>query len=312
MSNVLESGIERYLGEVAAALEGQPEPQTTTDLRQRLDTIAEAFDIPLPDSVAVRDTWLVRQGHEVPVRSYRPSGDGPLPAVLYFHGGGWIGGSIASHEPIAAKLAELSGAAMFSVHYRRAPENPYPAPLDDCLSALAWARAEAESLGIDANRLAVAGDSAGGNLAAAVALADRGSGHPPLRFQSLLYPVVDTNMARGSYREASDPVLLPEHMRVFLEAYLGGRLDTDDPLAMPMRESDLSGLPPAYVVTVEGDPLRDEGEVYACRLTDAGVPVERHRVVGAIHGFLRAYQHSALAADEIARAAAALKRALTP
>lgn len=225
-------------------------------------------------------------GPPIPVRVYWPqTGSNGLPVVVYFHGGGWVLGGLDSHDPLCRSLANEVGAVVVSVDYRLAPEHRFPAAAEDAYAATAWVHAHATELGAAPSRLAVAGDSSGGNLAAVVALMARDRGGPPLRFQLLVYPVVDYARNTPSYRaNAEGYFLTATHMRWYWDQYLG-TADGAGPYASPLRAHDLRGLPPAYVVTAEFDPLRDEGEAYAQRLREAGVPVSVRRYDGMFHGF---------------------------
>jgi acetyl esterase len=220
----------------------------------------------------------------IPVRLYVPEGKGPFPALLYFHGGGWVLGDFESHDDVTRSLAHRAGVLVVSVHYRRAPEARFPGPLDDCAAALGWTLEEGPGLGIDPSRIAVGGDSAGGNLAAALALRSRGR----IRFQLLIYPVTDASWDSASYREfASGYGLTRANMAWFWESYLAKASDAENPLASPLRSPSLAGLAPAFILTAECDVLRDEGEAYARRLHEAGVPVRCLRVRNMNHGFIR-------------------------
>ncbi|MBO0849769.1 MAG: alpha/beta hydrolase [Pseudonocardia sp.] len=227
---------------------------------------------------------------EIPVRVYTPtrsSASGPTPVVVYFHGGGWVIGDLGVVDNPCRRLAAATGAVVVSVDYRLAPEHRYPAAFDDCFAATSWAAEHAGELGGDPSLLAVAGDSAGGNLAAAVALAARDRGGPALVAQLLIYPVTDFNFSTDSYRDNAEGYLLTKaSMQWFWAHYLGAQELADDPYACPARAGDLAGLPPAYVATCEYDPLRDEGEAYAQRLAEAGVKVTAKRFDGMLHGFL--------------------------
>jgi acetyl esterase len=235
----------------------------------------------------VSDLTAAGPAGEVPVRLYRPAAEGRLPAIAYYHGGGFVIGSVETHDGTCRALANATGCAVVSVDYRLAPEHRFPAAPEDCWSALAWLAAEGEALGLDPSRLAVAGDSAGGNLAAAAALLARERG-PELRFQLLVYPVTDHGFDTPSYLENGEGYFLSAAMmRWFWQQYLEEPSHGADPLASPLRAADLAGLPPALVLTAEYDPLRDEGEVYAARLRDAGVPVTITRYAGMFHGFVR-------------------------
>lgn len=221
----------------------------------------------------------------VPVRLYRPTADTNLGLLVYFHGGGWVLGSIKSHDATCRSIANQSGCAVLSVEYRLAPEDPFPAGLEDSLKATAWAAANAESLGIDATRLAVGGDSAGGNLAAVVAQLQP----VPIAYQVLIYPVTDCRMSSQSYIEnAAGPFLRAVDMDAFINLYLDNKTSTSDPRVSPICADPavLASCPPAIVITAEHDPLRDEGEDYGRALLAAGVPTSVVRYFGMIHGFL--------------------------
>lgn len=219
----------------------------------------------------------------VPCRLYRPHGErGGL--LVYLHGGGWVIGDLDTHDGICRSLAERSGHAVLAVDYRLAPEHPYPAAVDDAVVATTWAAAHAPGLGIDADRIAIGGDSAGGNLAAIVAQRRVVA----LRFQLLVYPAVDLTMSQPSHEENRDaPVLTRSVMEYFVGHYVPDPSRRSEPGASPLLVDDsaLVGLPPALVVTAEFDPLRDEGEAYASRLTAAGVAASAVRFVGHFHGF---------------------------
>ncbi|MFC3711829.1 alpha/beta hydrolase fold domain-containing protein [Sphingoaurantiacus capsulatus] len=220
------------------------------------------------------------------VRIYRPAGDEPLPVIVFFHGGGWVLCSLDTHDNVCRGLSAGTNAIVVSVDYRLAPENRYPAAIDDCFAATQWAAANAASIGGDPAKIAAAGDSAGGNLAAAVALRARDSGGPALVGQLLVYPVTDyPSDAMPSYAENGEGYgLTRPSMEFYWEQYLG-ESPADAPYAAPLRASDLSGLPPAFVITAEYDVLRDEGEAYAGALKAAGTDVEVTRYAGVNHGF---------------------------
>jgi acetyl esterase len=271
---------------------------------------------PGPDLAAVEDRTFPGPAGDVPVRIYRPppASDEPQPALVWFHGGGWIMGDIAVLDRVVRALAQRSGVVVVSVEYRLAPEHPFPAGLDDCHAALEWVAANADPLGIDAARLAVGGDSAGGNLAAVTALAARDRGGPPLRFQLLVYPVIDSLFTYPSLRENGEGYLLTEDsIRWFADLYLGEHHehgDPKDPRVSPIYADDLTGLPPALVISAEYDPLRDENEAYGLRLRQAGVDVQISRYDGMIHGFFLMSSLIDTAHEAIDEAAAALREAL--
>ncbi len=224
-------------------------------------------------------------GGELPLRLYRPTGERPLPVLLYFFGGGWVLGTIDTADGVSRSLANSSGALVAVVGYRLAPEHPFPAAIDDCYATVRWVAEHAEEIGADPARLAVGGDSAGGNLAAAVALRARADG-PSLAGQLLIYPNTDQLADDQSMRAADDPFLFNRHsVAWYRQHYLANPGDAASPLASPLRAESLAGLPPALVITAEYDPLRDQGEAYARRLADAGVLAELSRYPGMAHGF---------------------------
>jgi len=223
----------------------------------------------------------------IPVRIYTPAGAQPMPGLVFFHGGGWARGSLLTHDIACRALANGAGCIVVSVDYRMAPEHTFPAAFEDSLAATRWVGEHAAELGIEPNRLAVSGDSAGGNLAAAVALAIRDEGGPPLVHQLLIYPVTDYNFDTPSYVENAEGYMLTrEAMRFYWRLYLRTEADGDDYRASPLRARNFSHLPPALVITAEFDPLRDEGRAYADRLREAGTPVVYHQYPGMVHGFV--------------------------
>lgn len=223
---------------------------------------------------------------EFAVRLYAASATGPLPTLVYFHGGGFVIGSIETHDETCRQIAKGAGCLVVSVDYRLAPEHPFPAAPEDCYAATTWVAAHAEEIGADPARIAVGGDSAGGNLAAVVALMARDRSGPALVHQLLIYPVTDHAFDTPSYSENAEGYMLTTPMMEwFWNHYLGEPGDGQNPLASPLRAEDLSGLPGATVLTAEYDPLRDEGEAYAARLDKAGVKTTLTRYDGLFHGF---------------------------
>jgi len=226
----------------------------------------------------------------IPARLYVPKEphrhDGLAPALVFFHGGGWVIGDLDSHDVVCRLLADAGALMVISVDYRLAPEHKFPAAADDAIAATQWIAANARDLGIDASRLSIGGDSAGGNLAAVVALAARDAGGPALAGQVLIYPATDFAMTHGSHSEPETSVLLTHSViRWFRDHYLDGAADIHDWRASPARAQNLAGLPPAYVLTAGADPLRDEGDEYAARLKQAGVSVTTRHYPGQFHGF---------------------------
>lgn len=249
---------------------------------------AKVAPAPLPIG-AVRDLTITgRGGRPMPARLYRPSGkSGSLPVLLYLHGGGWVLGNLDSHDSVCRALAEHAGFAVLSPAYGLAPEEPFPAGLEDAVAALAWIGGQGAAEGLDPARIAVGGDSAGGNLAAALAILDRDSGRRAVRFQLLLYPATDFAFDTPSQQAfAEDHLLTRANLEWFRAQYLPDLGLAADWRASPLRVPDAAGLPPALILTAEYDPLRDEGEAFGERLSAAGVAVETWRVPGQIHGFL--------------------------
>jgi acetyl esterase len=270
----------------------------------------ETLSGPGPQVAEVRDTEVPGPAGPIRVRSFRPAGDGPFPLVAYVHGGGWVVGTLESFDPLCRALANASGALVASVDYRLAPEHPFPAAAEDVRAAVRWLAANAHELGADPARLAIAGDSAGGNLAAVTARRLRDEAGPALRMQALIYPVCDSSLNTPSYRENGAGFgLTAESMKRYWELYLDGA-DGRHPDASPLQARDLAGLPPAYVLTVLRDVLRDEGEAYARALEAAGVPVTLRRYDGAVHGFIRWLAKAELARRAVADAGAALRAGL--
>ena len=269
----------------------------------------------------VRDVVVPCASGELLLRAFRPEGErggderaAPgsrpvLPVVAYLHGGGWVMGGLDTYDTPLRALANASGAVVVGVEYRLAPEHRFPAALDDALAAVRWLADHARELGGDGARLAVAGDSAGGNLAAVAARRLRGE--VELRLQALVYPVTDAGVNTPSYREFADGHgLSAAGMRRFWNLYLDGA-EGGDPDASPLRATDLAGVAPAYVITAEEDVLRDEGEAYAAALREAGVPAELVRWPGVIHGFIRWLAATPAAREAIDAVGAALRRALS-
>ncbi len=246
----------------------------------------------------------------VPARLYRPNDRKDLGLLVYYHGGGWVCGSINTHDDVCRKLAQSMGHAVLSVDYRLAPEFAFPEPLNDCIVALRWAHAHASELGIDASRIAVGGDSAGGNLAAVVANLQP----VPLKFQMLIYPVTDATRSSQSYKDNGEGYrLTAAGMKWFCDHYLSGSIGTPtDPRVSPLFADapTLASAPPAIVITAEYDPLRDEGEQYAHRLIDAGVACSLTRYYGQVHGFFSMSHFVDDGASAITQAATATRIAL--
>jgi acetyl esterase len=267
-----------------------------------------------PERVAqVEDRDLPGPGGGIPVRIYTPEGSGPFPVLVFFHGGGWVVCDIDTHDPVCRSLARAAECIVVSVDYRLAPEHKFPAAADDCYAATQWVMNNATLINGDPDRVAVGGDSAGGNLAAVVALMARDRGGPPLVFQLLVYPVTDYyTVGTPSYQENADGYFLTrDDMVWFWNHYLNGEADAANPYACPLRAASLAGLPSALVITAEFDPLRDEGEMYAARLRESGVAAALVRYDGMIHGFFSMAGVLEQGRNALALAAAQLRSAFS-
>ena len=310
-------------------------PKLAPEMRAILEAMAEAGAPPLetlpveeareaaygtvqlagePEPVAsVEDRRIPVRSGEIDVRIYTPEGDGPFPGVVYLHGGGWVVCDLETHDNVCRAISRRAGAVVVAVHYRRSPEHKFPVPLEDSEDAARWTAANAASLGIDPARIAIVGDSAGGNMATVIAARARedGSAELQLALQVLVYPVTNLSSTDTPSQEefAEDHFLTAASMDWFLNHYLAEPEDASHPHASPALLEDLRGLPPALVITAECDPLRDEGEAYANRMREAGVPVTQTRYDGMVHPFINmlgATQGAQKAVDEIAAAVRAM------
>ncbi|MBM3642739.1 MAG: alpha/beta hydrolase [Alphaproteobacteria bacterium] len=269
---------------------------------------------PRPAGVTVVDRTIPGPGGALPVRLYRPASapaDAALPGLVFAHGGGWVFGNLDSHDVLCAQLALDAGIAVFAIDYRLAPETRFPGAFDDVVAGLAWVAANGASVGIDPARLAISGDSAGGNLAAAACLWARDHGGPALRLQILAYPVTDALARAESYRTYDDGYGLgAATMEWFFDHYTPDRAIRGDWRVSPLRAASLAGLPPALVITAGYDPLRDEGRAYAFRLQREGTLADLHEFGGMLHGFLSTPMLLHGARRGAALCAAALREAL--
>jgi acetyl esterase/lipase len=260
-----------------------------------------------PNLEEVRPLAIPSPAGSIPARLYTPTKlrkvDGLAPCLVFFHGGGWVIGDLDSHDVVCRKLANAGELIVVSIDYRLAPEHKFPAAVDDATAATKWIADNSKQLGIDASRLTIGGDSAGGNLAAVVAIAARDGNGPAIAGQVLIYPATDFAMTHPSHSEPETSILLTHSViRWFRDHYLTGAADIHDWRASPARATTLIGLPPAYVLTAGADPLRDEGDEYAHRLKEAGVGVTYRHFPGQFHGFFtmgKLLQQANIAAAEI-------------
>lgn len=285
------------------------ETLSVAEARARGGSVSVPPPLPAEPLAEVRDV-VINALPPIAARLYRPR-SGTLPLLVYFHGGGWVVGSVTISDPFCRALANASGCAVLSVEYRLAPEDRYPAAADDAYAATRWSADHASDLGIDASRIAVGGSSAGGNLAAVVSLMARERGRPAVAFQLLHVPVTDHDFDSPSYRaNATGFGLTRKGMRWFWDHYAPDPKLRDEPHASPLRAKDLSGLPPAHIVTAECDVLRDEGKAYATRLREAGVPTTYVEYPGMVHGFTGMAVMIPMGRTAIDDMGAALRRAL--
>jgi len=303
------------MAELVAAKLAVPQSAEANSWRVSWNEYGARLQRPYPDGMVVEDTAFAVAGttaRNIALRIYRPrNAPRPSPCVLYVHGGGFVKGSLESGDAIAWGIAEQVGVVVVSVDYRLAPEHPYPAAVEDCYAAAGYISWHGPALGVDDTRLAVWGDSAGGNLAAALCLMARDRGEPRIVAQVLNYPTLTDALNSNSYRDfALSPGLTTASMERNWDLYLGGKRPSDEPYAAPLKAPDLGGLPPAHIHVAEIDPLADDGRMYAQRLESAGCPVELRVAERMIHGFLRARFTGPAAAAEFARPCAFLTSAL--
>src|SRR5471032_657829 len=287
----LDPESQRLIDLMAAANRQAWNTLTPQAARELYLSLRPAGQGPLPDGISVSNRKIAgKDGNSVPVRLYRPdrlSPEAKLPGLLYAHGGGWVFGNLDSHDVLCAQLAIEAGIAVMAVDYRLAPETRFPGAFDDVVSGLQWLAANGPSVGIDPSKLAVGGDSAGGNLAAAVAIRSEEHKGPKLRMQLLAYPVTDIVARAESYKSFADGYgLNAATMEWFIDHYTPDKKSRDDWRVSPLRAKSLSGLPPALVLTAGYDPLRDEGRAYAWRLQQDGTVADLVEFGGMLHGFL--------------------------
>ena len=280
---------------------------------QRREEAAIVAERPTVPMARVEDLEIPGPAGALPARLYVPPtpSEGPLPLLVYFHGGGWVIGDLETHDSPCRFLAAHSGAGVLAVDYRLAPEHPFPAAAEDAFAAYAWARENAARLGADPARIAVGGDSAGGNLAAGVCLEARDEGAPPPAMQLLIYPVTDTGRELPSRQTLGEGFLLTRRdMAYYEDRYLPAGSDRNDPRVAVLQAGDLAGLPPAYVAVAGFDPLRDEGVAYAERLRETGVPTALRLHPGLVHTFVNLTAISPTARQAVLEACGALRMGL--
>jgi acetyl esterase len=294
-----------------AALNLKPiKDSTPTEAREAMRTRTAGLG-PVEDVPAVADHRVPVEGGEITVRLYAPAGVGPHPVLVFYHGGGWVIGDLYTHDGLCRSIVNAAGCAVASVDYRLAPEFKFPVAVEDSYTALKWVAANGPRLGLDSARLAVGGDSAGGNLAAVMALLARDRRGPRILLQVLVYPVTNHDFGAQSYVEnATGYLLTTEDMRWFWRHYLSREEQGQEVTASPMRAKSLADLPPALVMTAGCDPLRDEGDAYAARLRDSGVPVTVTQYAGMFHGFMRMTRILDQARAGLDEVATALRKAL--
>lgn len=305
----LEPALQQFVDAVAA----HPLPEELRELRAISESaLPQLQGAPQPVARVIEHAVIARDGQALEVRLYTPEGlpDGPAPALLFAHGGGWFQCSLAVYDGPCRALANASGCVIVAVGYRLAPEHPFPVPLHDVADAWQWLQDNAERLGLDPQRLAIGGDSAGGNLAAACCLLLRDLGLPQPCHQLLLYPALDAGMGSDSYRDyATGYYLSAELMQRCWQAYLGN-LDQPPSLASPAHATDLQGLAPASVLSCEHDPLRDEAEQYAHRLQAEGIACTLEQLPGMIHACIHLQGVAVSTGVAVQRAGALLRQAL--
>ena len=276
--------------------------------RRRYRDLCRAFDSPRPEGLTVTDTAVQAAAHSIPIRVYRPKERAPSFCLVFFHGGGWVVGDLETHDSIVAELAASAGVTAIAVDYRLAPEHRYPAAVDDGWSVIDWLVRGRGGVGLSPRRIALAGDSAGATIAAALALKARDRGYPPLAGQLLVYPAFGGDLTLPSYAERAEaPLLTTSDVKAYWQLYCDSR-SSGDAYAMPLKSCVFNALPPSLLIACEHDPLRDDALAYADRLAAAGVAVEVRRERGLVHGFLRALHTSRLAADAFAAMVRAVQR----
>jgi acetyl esterase len=307
----LDPALDGFLAKLDKEFDPPPHLLAATEFRALIERLSAEGRPERPAGLAIEDLIVSHNGRTVGVRIYRPKGKASQRALIYMHGGGWTVGSVDTHDPICAGIANETSCTVISVNYSLSPEHRYPHALLDCEAVADWLLENADLLGIDPAMVAIGGDSAGGNLSTALCLKMRDErGVVPFLYQVLIYPSLDTDIDRPSYlRNASAPFLDRPLMIWFLNHYLGDQFSHPDAYAMPMKAQSLAGLPPAFVSTAEFDPLLDEGAEYADRLRQAGVDCIYREAKSLMHGFMRVRGISKLAEIEFQAVCDALRDA---
>ena len=288
----VDAGMLKFYDELSKHSPPESATWPLPEQRAAWDAVCRMFRAPRPERLMVED--LDVDGTHV--RVFRPPGESPKPGVIYFHGGGWVLGSCETHDDMCAEMADVADCVVVLVDYRLAPEHPHPAQLEDSLKVLAWMRGSGRALGIDPSHIMAAGDSAGGQMSVALALALRDQGLTQLRGLALIYPVLGADTETGSYRRnANAPCLTRGEMIFYLESFLGprGGKNWSDPCAVPNIAADISGLPPAFIAVAAHDPLCDDGIVFHEKLKAARIPTQLRREPALAHSFMRARHVSA-------------------
>jgi len=294
----------------ASAQNAPPLPQLGVDLARQGYIAARAFLSEKPEVAMVEDRAVPGPAGDIPIRIYTPQGEAPCPVLVYYHGGGWVIGSIETHDGICRAFANAAGCIVVSVDYRLAPEHRFPGGLDDAFAALQWVAKNAGEFGGDGSRLAIGGESAGANLVAVLAQLGKDGGGPDLAYQMMAYPVTHRDFDTNSYKDNGEGYFLTrDTMRWFWDNYLNDDAEASDPRTSPLLREDLSGLPPGIVVAPEYDPLRDEGVAYGKRLQEAGVDMEVWVPEGMIHDYLGMTNILPEAKEAIAQIGGRLKKA---
>jgi acetyl esterase len=287
----LDEGMLRFYETLSAASPPEAVNWPLDEQRKSWNEVCKSFAAPLPSGLETRDVAVPRNGGTVRIRLYRREGETLRPGVLYLHGGGWVLGSIETHDDMCAEIAKAADVLVAAVDYRLAPEHPHPAQLEDNLAVLDWMRRDGAAHGLDTRAVIAAGDSAGGQMSASLAFYLRDKGLPQLKGQVLIYPVLGFDLDTPSYRRNADaPCLTRDEMIYYWESVLGTKSGTErrDKYIIPLMESDFSNLPPAFITAAGYDPLYDEAVIYGEKLAAAGVPVKVRREPSLAHSYMRA------------------------